>query len=280
MSPERESEKYMSWEGKELRTPRRFFGIFPGKVITVADVAGEAIKHSDGVTMDSLGRIQLPTEGGYKLFVDPNDPNKTEWAAFNPEGKRKINSVEMWKAPNPAKSQLIFIENDYRGEKGTVGEISPLVIETPKGSWVAVQHANRFNNQYDEAFRRGWTRPVEEAPKLKTKKTMVIRKYTDEQLGLTVVNDARIEGPDGRKALISQGLTVVTITSTKRPKIEGASWMRLEKFLTMTEEGMGMGAISKAVNFGYIHTDKGVMDQYLEKLPAHVRKVKREQAVG
>lgn len=270
-----ELEKYLSYDDKELRT--RLWN----EVISVADVAGEALKHATGigpVTMDSSGRVIFPMEGNYKLAVNPSNTMGTEWYATKDgtiEGKKKINSVEFYRTPDPSKSQVINIENDYNPEKGTVGAGAPLAVETSEGTWIAVQDADRFGIHYKEGFRRGWNRPANEAPQLKAKLDKIkVRQYTDEQLGLDVTNNARTVGPDGRIAYVSYSLTVLEVSGKRRPKIEGARWMRLERFLTQTEEGIVGGAVSKAVNFEYLKKDPENMQKWLARMPAHVRKMK------
>ncbi|HKB88028.1 MAG TPA: hypothetical protein VKC53_00055 [Patescibacteria group bacterium] len=284
-----EIEKYLSHAGTELRTQ------VGNEVVTVAEVAGEALKHATGiapVTMDSEGRVIFPMEGGFHLAVDPsntmgsNNIKGTEWYATKDgtvEGKKKINSVEFYRTPDPSKSQTINIENDYNPEKGTVGQGAPLIAETKDGRvWVAVQDADRFGIQYKEGFRRGWSRPKDEAPKVKAKNDKIrVRSYTDEDLGMTNANNARLIAPEQRKAYVSYAMTVLSVDTVRPPKVEGAKWMSLERFMTQTEEGIVGGAVSKAVNFDYIKKDAVRMDYWLRRMPNHVQKMKAiEMAKG
>jgi hypothetical protein len=275
------SEKYLSYTGEELRTPK-------GKVITVRDVAREQALHS----LDRDGNIVVPTSGWYWLKFNVLDPDQSEWYATyeektNAEGKteripggpdspRKINSVRLWyDEKDPTKSQLIFDENDYNKEKGTVGEISPLALKTDDGTYVAVQDASRFGLAYVEVFRRGWSRPKEEAPEVKQfNESIKVTRFTDEQLGLIVTNNARIDAPAGKQAYVSTGLSLLEVKGTNKPELKGARWIPVEAVLTSTEEVMGKSTIQAAVVFGHIQTDPIKLQEYLAQMPKHVRETK------
>lgn len=230
--------------------------------------------------MDQDGRILLPTAGGYTLVVDPLNPTASEWYATKDgsvEGPRKINSAEMWQHPtDSSKSQVIMVENDRRND-GTVGEISPLLVETTEGVFVAVQNADRYDRQYVEAFRRGWTRPADEAPEVKkANDNFIVEKYTEKDLGLTVSNNARLVAPDGKKAIINDALTVIRSEDGSKPEISGASWMPVEDFLCFTEEGMGKGVVNAANTFGIIKVNSEKMRENRAKIADHVAAVKAE----
>lgn len=261
------------------------------QVVPWLEVKKEHILNS----LDASGNLVLRTDGWYWLKVDPTDPNKTEWFATyvevrdkegkiikvpgGPDSSRKINSAKLWiDEKNPSKSQLIFNEEDANLEKGTVGEISPLVLKTSEGSFVAVQDANRFGLVYIEAFRRGFTRPENEAPQVKKSNDKIrITRYTDEQLGLHHSNNARILAPNGHKAYISDGLTVLETQDSGKPPVTDGRWIPVEEFMTHTEEGMGKTIIGTAAYLGYIDkADPVKLKDYLETMPEHVRRAKDE----
>lgn len=264
-----EIEKYSDHNGQELRTQ------IGNKVITVVDIAAEKFAHLKGLTMDDKGNAIVPTEGNYFIDLGLDDPNDTTWfattVAGDYKGKKKINSVYMYRHETPGRSQIVFNEEGYNPETGKSGQVKPMIYHDKENNrtYVSTQTANRYGNQVVEVDRRDYNRPVEELAKLQDEKRYEVIKLTEKELGLGMSNTARVTAPGGRLALLSREATLLRGGSEK-PVIENGIWQPYEQFITENMEDMGRDAVMTVKELYNLPVNHELLETYKAKIPSYV----------